>query len=134
MLRGAQTRISVFFQKPQKVCPAHERQLAGLKRFHRHLVRLARNDGVQPEHFSRLCNPQDDGLAVPRSRENLRQPLAEQKDSMRRLSFHKNNRAFRKERDMLDLIESLQRFLGEGAEEIIRTKMTSNTFGRQSIG
>jgi hypothetical protein len=54
-------------------------------------------------------------------------PLAKHKDSTRRLSLNKNGRAFWENRGMFYIVEMLQRFPGQRAEEIIRTQLTVKT-------
>ena len=119
LLSCVQTRIAVLFEEPKKVFPVHKVQLAGLYRLHRRLVRLACENCVQAEDFPRLRDPQDEGFPLPRSGGKLGLTLAKHEDSARALAFNKNDCAFRKNRSMFYSMESFQRLVGEGAEEIV---------------
>ena len=61
-------------------------------------------------------------------------PLAKHEDSTWGLSLNKKGRAIWENRGMFYLVESFQGFLGQRAEEIVRTQVTVKTFGGQTVG
>jgi hypothetical protein len=64
-----------MLQESEKVFAANEIQLARLQRFGGQFVGPARNGGVQPQHFSGLRDPQDQGLPSREVVDNLMRPL-----------------------------------------------------------
>jgi hypothetical protein len=127
VLGRVQTGITMLLEELKEIFPARKVQLAWLHRLRRQLIRPACNNRVQAENFSGSCNPQDEGFSISGSGRKLGLPLAKHEDATRGLSFNKNDSAFGKNGGMFYLVESCQRFLGEGAEEIPGAQVTGQT-------
>src|SRR5579864_1761824 len=133
MLSDLQAGVAVLLEEPKEVLPVHKVQQAWLHRLHRQLIRLACNNCVQAEDFTRLRDPHDKSFPSRRSDGELGLSLAKHEDSTWGLPFNKNDRAVRENRATFYLVESFQRFLGEGTEETVGTQVASKTFSGQTV-
>src|ERR1017187_3697904 len=93
MLRSMERGVRMLAEELQHVVPPHEIQLAGLHRFHRQLIRTARNHCMQSQNLTRLRDTNNQRLAVARRGRKFGASLAQNEYSPRTLPLHQHHRS-----------------------------------------
>jgi hypothetical protein len=109
MIRRLHARIAMFAEKLKEIIPLDEVQLAGLPGFGRDLVRGSGDGGMEPEHFARLSDLEDQSLPIARRRGKFHTAFAKHVDAAWRLSFDEQNSPGRIGGGEFDFFEAFQR-------------------------
>jgi hypothetical protein len=125
MLGSLEAGISMNLQKTEKIVALDEIQLAWLSGFRRDFVRSSGDGSVQTENFARLCDFENQGLAVGGGGGELDAAFAEHIDAARGLALDKQNRACGISGRKFYFFESFEGRFGKSAEKTIVSQLAN---------
>src|SRR5215470_8185762 len=108
LLGDFEARVGMLSQEAQKIFPLHKIDLAWIDGLRGQLIRLPGNSRAESQHLARLCDLQDQRLAIGGTNRELHPALAEHKYPARRLALDKQNGPFWISRRVLNGLERLQ--------------------------